>query len=107
MRFLSKQKAIERLKRIKTDFIGHIARRYEHRAKSCATCQTPGACCLDEHFVNVHISRLEALAIIEKIELFSKERQNEITGRIERSITKYSLTPDGDTFAQTFACPLF
>ena len=95
------------MKELKDDFKSHISDTFEHRAKSCLTCETQGACCLDAHFVNVHISRLEAVAIRRKIETFSQERRSAINTRVEATIEKYALTTEGDTFAQTFACPLF
>jgi hypothetical protein len=35
------------------------------------------------------------------------EKQKEIYCRIEQTIENYDLKSSGDTFAQTFACPLF
>ena len=80
---------------------------YEAKAKSCLTCETKGACCLDEHFVNVHISRLEAVAMSETIETLSEDHRAEVNDRIDSAIESYSLSTDGDTFTQTYACPLF
>lgn len=107
IKLFSQQKALDRLKKLKSDFRSEITETYEHRAKSCLTCETRGACCLDAHFVNVHISRLETAAIKHTISTFSREKQNEILGRIDAAISKYGLTSDGDTYAQAFACPLF
>lgn len=58
MKILSEQKALDRLGRLKSDFKSEIAANFEHRAKSCITCETQGDYCPDAHFVNVHISRL-------------------------------------------------
>ncbi len=107
MKLLSETRALEKLHQIKTDFAGRIRDGYEDRAKSCATCQTPGACCLDAHFVNVHITRLEAAAIRNAIAKLSEEKQEEIFRRVEETISKYGLLSDGDTFSKTYACPLF
>ena len=107
MKTISQTKALLRLKELKDDFKSHISDTFEHRAKSCLTCETQGACCLDAHFVNVHISRLEAVAIRQRIAAFPEKMQAEINARVEAAIDKYSLNADGDTFAQTFACPLF
>ena len=107
MKLLSEQKALARLRTLKSNFQSAIAKDFEHRAKNCLTCETQGACCLDAHFVNVHISRLEAIAIKRTIATFSDERRVAINARIEAAIETYSLTAEGDTFAQTFACPLF
>jgi hypothetical protein len=107
MRLLSKRKAIDVMIESKRDFARTIQERFEHRAKSCITCETPGACCQDEHFVNVHISRLEAAAINEVLDRLPQDHRQEIDRRVEASIEKYGLTPEGDTFAKTFACPLY
>jgi hypothetical protein len=107
MRVLSEQKALDRLKKLKDDLQTEIARTYEHRAKSCVTCETQGACCLDAHFVNVHISRLEAAAIRNVLAALPEEKEIEIQRRIDDSIERYRLSTDGDTHSQTFACPLF
>lgn len=107
MRLLSKQKAIDAMQAQKREFARTIREQYEHRAKSCLTCETPGACCQDEHFVNVHISRLEAAAINDVLDRLPTEKQREIGRRIEASIDRYGLTDEGDTFAKTFACPLY
>ncbi len=107
MKIISEKKALDRLNNIKADLKTHIADSFEHRAKSCLTCDTQGACCLDAHFVNVHISRLEAAAIKQTIEKFPAHKRSEIYARVEAAIEKYSLIAEGDTFAQTYACPLF
>ena len=106
MKLISEKKAMERLARIKDDLTSEI-RGYERRAKSCATCETAGICCVDEHFVNVHISRLEAAAITKTLDRLPHHERAEISRRIKTAIDKYELTTAGDTFARTFACPLF
>lgn len=105
MRPLSETRALEKLHRLKSDFAERIQCDFEHRAKSCATCETPGACCLDAHFVNVHITRLEAAAIREVIDRLPN--RDEIAKRVDYTIEKYQLSNDGDTFSKTYACPLF
>jgi hypothetical protein len=107
VKLLSEKKSLERLKRLKSDFKSEITETYEHRAKSCLTCETQGVCCLDAHFVNVHISRLEAVAIRQFLQNLDEQKRFEIHKRIEDAIEKYGLNTDGDTFRQTFACPLF
>lgn len=107
MKLISEKQALENLRRLKTGFAQRVRIVYEHRAKSCATCETQGACCLDAHFVNIHITRLEAAAIRKVIEGFSDEKQAEIYNRIDETISKFGLTASGDTFAKTYACPLF
>jgi hypothetical protein len=107
MKTLSETKAIKKLKNLKTDYKKRISENFEHRARNCSTCPTQGACCLDEHFVNVHITKLEAVLIEKELQKFPLEKQNEIYGRIENAIEKYDLKSEGDTFKKTFACPLF
>lgn len=107
MKTLSEKRALERLKKLMADFSDVIKTNFEHRAKSCLTCAGPGACCLDAHFVNVHISRLEAVAIRNAIGKLPDKAQNAVYCRVEDVIEKYGLSAEGDTFAQTYACPLF
>ena len=107
MKPLSEKQALQKLRAVKDEFRAFIKQNYEHRAKDCQTCETQGACCLDAHFVNVHITRLEAVLIRKELTKFSNEKQNEIYKRISETIEKYDLKSDGDTFDKTFACPLF
>lgn len=107
MKTLSEKQALLKLRELKNDFRDYIKQNYEHRAKSCETCETKGACCLDAHFVNVHITKLEAVLIKEELEKLSSEKQREISEQIENTIELYKLSEEGDTFSQTFACPLF
>ena len=104
---LSETKSLNKLQKLKTDFQNLIRENYEHKAKDCLTCPTQGICCTDAHFVNVHITRLEAIAILKTLGKFSEEKQREIFQRTEETVKKYDLKSSGDTFAQTFACPLF
>jgi hypothetical protein len=107
MKSLSEKSALLKLRALKNSFRARIKQNYEHRAKDCLTCETQGACCLDAHFVNVHITPLEAVLIREELAKFSLKKQNEIYKRIIETIKKYDLKSEGDTFAKTFACPLF
>lgn len=107
MKTLSEKQALIKLRTLKNDFRKNIKENYEHRAKDCGTCETKGACCLDAHFVNVHITRLEAVLINAEIKKLSAEKQKEINERITETIEKFELKSEGDTFGQTFACPLF
>lgn len=107
MKTLSETKAIKKVKNLKTEYKKLISDKFEHRAKSCLICETQGVCCLDEHFVNVHITKLEAVLIEKNLKKFSLEKQNEIYERIENAIEKYDLNSEGDTFQKTFACPFF
>ena len=107
MKLSSETKSLIKLQAIKSEFARRIRTEFEPRAKSCVTCETQGECCLDAHFVNVHITRLEAAAIRRVLGRFSNERQAEIYERIDETIAKYDLSASGDTFAKTYACPLF
>lgn len=107
MKTLSEKQALLKLRELKNGFRENIKQNYEHRAKSCENCETKGACCLDAHFVNVHITELEAVLIKSELEKLPAEKQKEICEKIENAIKTYNLSVEGDTFSQTFACPLF
>lgn len=107
MKTITEPKALSELKKLKTAYRELINVNYEHNAKSCLTCETPGACCLDAHFVNVHITHLEAVAMQKTLEKLGEEKCREIYQRARETVEKYELKTSGDTFAQTFACPLF
>jgi hypothetical protein len=107
MKMLTEIRALRELEKLKNDYRDFIKINYEHRARDCETCPTIGACCLDAHFVNVHITRLEAAAIQKTLGKLSEERQKEIYRRAAKTVEKYDLKPSGDSFAQTYACPLF
>lgn len=107
MKFLSETEALQRLQKIKTDYQALIKTQYEVKAKDCLTCETKGACCLDAHFVNVHITKLEAKNISNEIAKFEEPKQVLLKKRISETIEEYNLTENGDTFSQTFACPMF
>src|SRR5687768_1325649 len=104
MKPLSETTALEKLHLLKTGFTTSVRENYEHRAKDCATCETKGACCLDAHFVNAHITRLEAAAIRRTLGRLSSEKQSEIFTRVEKTISDYGLLESGDTFSKTYAC---
>ena len=106
MRFVSEKQGLEKLRRLKSDFARRIRSDFEKNAKSCDACETPGACCLDAHFVNVRISGLEAKAIGEVLDDLPKERRDALLGRIERTIESYRLDSDAGNY-NTYACPLF
>lgn len=106
MKIISEKAAIERLSAIQKNFAAEIRAGYEHRAKSCSVCKTPGACCLDEHFVNVRISRLEAVAINNVIAALPENKRKILAQCIEATIEKYKLDEAVDP-ATTYSCPLF
>ena len=107
---MTEHEAIAELKRVKTAYQTFIRDNFEFVAQDCTTCPTFGACCTDAHFVNVHITRLEAAAIRVSIAdnpNLSVEEKQSVFKRVKETIEKYDLKDSGDTFAQTFACPLF
>jgi len=104
MKLISETRALTKLERLRSDFASRIRSNFEHRAKSCATCETPGACCLDEHFVNVRISRLEAKAIQLSLSTLDADLRFKVQTRIDRTIDKFDLRENSEN---TYACPLF
>jgi len=106
MKPISETRALDKLNKLKAGLKFEITK-FESRAKNCLTCATPGACCLDAHFVNVHISRLEAVAIRNVLNAMPDAQRLSVERRIEDAVSKYGLTANGDTFSRTFACPLF
>ena len=107
MKTLAETKALQDLCKLKNDYQNFIAENYEHNAQSCETCPTKGACCLDVHFVNVNITKLEAIAIKQILAKLDDEKRRGIYQRISETVDKYDLKADGDSFAKTYACPLF
>lgn len=106
MKLLSERAALDRLAKATSDLKAAIAA-YETRAKSCLKCEVQGSCCVDAHFVNVRITRLEAVAIRNALEGTPAERSDAVKRRISDAIVAYGLDDDRDAGEQTFACPLF
>jgi len=106
MRWISETKAFERLSEIRDRFRLRIAG-YETNAKSCAACTSPGACCLDEHFVNVRISRLEAAAILRSLHEIEPALRDDVIRRTLHAIEVYRLDASEAGSSDMFACPLF
>lgn len=104
MKLISEQKALEVLRAIKHDLKDRITSNYENKAKDCLSCETQGACCLDAHFVNVRISRLEGAAIRQVLEGLDPQHRARVNDRIDMTVMHYGLTEDA---GETFACPLF
>lgn len=100
MKVLSESRALEKLHDLKSEFAEHIRDNYESRAKSCMTCETPGACCLDTHFVNVRITRLEAVAIRRVIDKLPNGK--DVMTRVDEAVERFALLKCGEFFA----CPL-
>lgn len=107
MKLLSETTALSKLRSIRNEFRLRIRDNYEHRARSCATCETPGKCCLDAHFVNVRITRLEAAAIRNALDTLEPEQSEKVHLRIDEAIAKYGLDRTSEALLETYACPLF
>jgi Fe-S-cluster containining protein len=80
---------------------------FETRAKNCLTCETQGACCLDAHFVNVAITRLEAVAMNAAIASLGDRKRAAVNLRIDESIERFGLRENPDGLKRTYSCPLF
>lgn len=107
MRPISETKGIEKLRSIREELRAEIVAAYEQNARPCADCGTPGACCLDVHFVNVRISRLEASAIRRAVDELSPGSRSAVDERIAAAITEHGLENAEDGSAVTYACPLY
>ena len=112
MKKLSEASALARLQREKTALQSHIKVNYEPGARDCRVCPTPGVCCTDAHFVNVHITRLEAVAIRDTLARTPRLNDNErraVYRRATLAVERYGLhaSSASDTYAQTYSCPLF
>ena len=106
MRLLSETKGIARLTAIREEFAREIRTGFEDRARSCSACETPGACCLDEHFVNVRVTRLEGRAIAGRLAGLPTVLREKVRLRAEDQIERHRLDEKTDP-ATTYACPLF
>ena len=107
---LAEREALAQLQRAKASYQTHIKLNYEHAATDCRTCPVRGTCCTDAHFVNVHITRLEAVAIRETLERtprLTDEAKRAVYERARETVVRYRLRAAGETFAQTYACPLY
>jgi hypothetical protein len=106
----SEQEALAQLQRAKSSYQSFIKLNYEHAAEDCRTCPTRGVCCTDAHFVNVHITRLEAIAIRETLARtprLSDAGRRAVYKRAVEAVKSYNLSAAGDTFKQTYSCPLY
>lgn len=106
----SEREALAQLQRVKASYQSFIKLNYEHAAEDCRTCPTRGVCCTDAHFVNVHITRLEAVAIRETLERtprLSDAGRRSVYKRAREAVEHFNLSAAGDTFTQTYSCPLY
>ncbi|HEY1402766.1 MAG TPA: hypothetical protein VGB05_01430, partial [Pyrinomonadaceae bacterium] len=112
MKKLSEASALARLQREKAALQSHIKINYEPAARDCRVCPTPGVCCTDAHFVNVHITRLEAVAMRETLRRTPRlddVARRAVYARARLAVERYNLRASvaGDTYTQTYSCPLF
>ena len=106
----SEREALAQLQRVKASYQSLIKLDYEHAAEDCRTCPTRGVCCTDAHFVNVHITRLEAVAIRETLARTPRlddAGRRAIYKRAGEAVRRFNLSATGDTFNQTYSCPLY
>jgi hypothetical protein len=106
----NEEKALAQLQRVKSSYQSFIKINYESAAEDCKTCPTIGQCCTDEHFVNVHITRLEAVAMrdtIQRTPRLTSIEKRAVYIRARAAVARYNLFTGGDTFSQTYSCPLF
>ncbi len=107
---IEEQNALAHLQRVKASYQTFIKLNYEHQAEDCKTCPTRGVCCTDSHFVNVHITRLEAVAMrqtLERTPRLTDAERRAVYKRAREAVALYDLRSSGDTFAQTYSCPLY
>ena len=102
MKTLSQNKAVVKLSVLRESFRRTIESGYETEAKNCITCEVQGSCCEDAHFVNVHISRLEAVAIHQVIGAMDPDFRARVIDRNRKTLK--SLRKG---FSDTYSCPLF
>ena len=103
-------KALAQLQKLKAALRSHLKRNYEHAAQDCRTCPAAGSCCNDSHFVNVNITRLEAVAIKETLERtprLSSSDRDAVYQRARTAVEDYQLRLEINGFKQTFSCPLY
>jgi hypothetical protein len=113
MNKLSEASALTRLQREKAAYQSHVKINYEPAARDCRVCPTAGVCCTDAHFVNVHITRLEAVAMRETLRRtprISEAERRAVYARARLAVERYNLhasSSASDTYSQTYSCPMF
>ncbi len=99
-------KALNLLKTFQNSFRKKIRIGFEVNALDCSECDSKGICCTDEKFVNVNITRLEAIAIGNELVQMPSDQFNSVVRKIE--IAKEKIVSSGNVdFEATYSCPLF
>jgi hypothetical protein len=106
MRYRSESKALIELTRIRQCLRASVEP-YETKATDCGVCDTRGACCQDEHFVNVRVTHLEATAIRNAVDLMPTEIQNAVYQRATVAVQKLQPKLEAAARHQTYSCPLY
>ena len=104
---MSGHRALAKLREAKLRLQRRVAFTYEHAARDCRSCPAPAPCCTDVHFVNVHITWLEARAIEEKLAELPEETRQAVRLRARAAVETYQLSDEGDTYARSYSCPLY
>ncbi|MCS6874857.1 MAG: hypothetical protein N2Z23_08975 [Pyrinomonadaceae bacterium] len=106
MKILSKKKALVELKKLKNNFREIIKENYEFKAKDCSKCNQ--TCCLDAKFVNVHITKLEAILIHDHLrEKYPQEKAKQINEKVKEVIERFDIARNMENSSHTFPCPFF
>lgn len=106
MKTLTRSKALQGLENLRSKFREEVSA-FEKKAKDCLTCDERGVCCTDAHFVNVHVTRLEAEAMEAELEKLPARLAARVRKRIADAIRAYDLKADERSFERTYSCPLF
>ena len=107
MKLISETSGLAKLAESRREFAAKIREGFEHRARPCSACETPGACCLDEHFVNVRVTRLEAKAIGDRLAELPFHLREKVSLRAGEEIERHRFDETTDDATRTYACPLF
>ena len=102
-KLISESRAIVMLGKVRDEFRSAVGV-YERKATACSSCTTRGACCLDAHFVNVRISRLEAVAIRNALDALANGEREIVLRKVAAAIERHGLDAGSD---RTYACPLY
>ena len=104
MKLIDQNQGIKRLSKLRKTFRRQKSKtEFEPAAKDCLTCEVQGSCCTDAHFVNVQISRLEAVAMRRALDDLDRETLEMVATRNAEAVKKPELRMTGETYS----CPLF